>query len=418
MVLPFRRQLSFFWSGKLVTPPNEAWVSISVDRCKEVLSSPHNTDSTPKGSGRTFRSRITDFLASIKNRHTGLLTKYSTGEGKISYDTTLATLQENFPHYVRELQGIADGALVPFYHLMVLHIASTYERFIFQAKTDDSSNDDPGKVTSFFGCSSVIVNMEGEILLGHTEDALKELTSNIYLVSAHIMEETPQGRWQTKEEHFTALCYAGYLPGFCMGYNRHGLVFSVNAITPLRVFSGKTICCLLCRALLAAESLEDVHNILRDEGVGVADGMAINAAFLNPNGDISFQNLEVGAAGHGERASQLSVLPVNTGNHLLHTNRYQHLQAPVVENELKWSSLLREARAVQCTPPTKRQHLLDLLSDTHHPEHPFFLTKSHFVTTTLGLFDLLKRKWTFWMDNPMTCQPLLSLPLVFSWDKE
>nr|CAD7206044.1 unnamed protein product [Timema douglasi] len=77
-------------------------------------------------------------------------------------------------------------------------------------------------------------------LLGHTEDALSETLNHIYFVSAHIISEKPQGRWNVTEERFMSLCYAGHLPGFTMSYNHHGLVFSVNIIMAKTLAAGKT----------------------------------------------------------------------------------------------------------------------------------------------------------------------------------
>lgn len=90
------------------------------------------------------------------------------------------------------------------------------------------------------GCSSVCCNQKGAELLGHTEDALAPLLNYWYLVSAHIQEEDGQGRWRTREERFTSLCYAGYLPGFAMSYNHHGLVYSINIIQAEKLVPGKT----------------------------------------------------------------------------------------------------------------------------------------------------------------------------------
>ena len=67
--------------------------------------------------GRTFRGLIQDFLESFKYFHETLLPAYKTEAGRAAYDKTLACLNENFPHYVRELQGTADGAQVPFHHV-------------------------------------------------------------------------------------------------------------------------------------------------------------------------------------------------------------------------------------------------------------------------------------------------------------
>lgn len=76
--------------------------------------------------------------------------------------------------------------------------------------------------------------------MGHNEDALNETLGHFYFVSAHIISEEPQGRWGTREERFTSLCYAGNLPGFTMSYNHHGLVYCVNIIGVKHPRSGKT----------------------------------------------------------------------------------------------------------------------------------------------------------------------------------
>lgn len=77
-------------------------------------------------------------------------------------------------------------------------------------------------------------------ILGHTEDAMPEVMNHIYLVSAHIIPDSPQGRWKVAEEKFTSLCYAGHLPGFTMAYNHHGLVCSINVLNAAKLAAGKT----------------------------------------------------------------------------------------------------------------------------------------------------------------------------------
>lgn len=67
--------------------------------------------------GRTFRGLIQDFLENFKELHENYLPAYETEAGRAAYDKTLASVNENFPHYVRELQGTADGAQVPFHHV-------------------------------------------------------------------------------------------------------------------------------------------------------------------------------------------------------------------------------------------------------------------------------------------------------------
>lgn len=358
--------------------------------------------------GRTFRGLIQDFLESFKELHNTLLPAYQTEAGRAAYDQTLACVTENFPHYVRELQGTADGAQVPFHHLMLLHMDQAVSQAA-EAERGDKPN----------GCSSLCLNGEGQVLLGHTEDALMETLNYVYLVSAHIREEEPQGKLGTQSEGFTALCYAGHLPGFCMGYNHHGLVYSINVIFPRKVLAGKTPRHFLCRALLSAKTMEAAQQILRDRGTGSGDGFSVNMSFTRQEGDHLFHNAEVGPA-EDANESPMSILTLSPGEHLLHTNKFLRLtHIPEAEGLCMTSSDHRHARAAQLAAPENRDDLVTLLSDTEDPVHPFFRegTEVDYVSTVaFGVFDLLKRTWTIWMRNPRTTDALLELPLLFTWN--
>lgn len=48
---------------------------------------------------------------------------YETPEGRKAYDATLASCKENFPQYVREIEGTADGAQVPFHKVRCLTVS-------------------------------------------------------------------------------------------------------------------------------------------------------------------------------------------------------------------------------------------------------------------------------------------------------
>ncbi|XP_042885764.1 uncharacterized protein LOC122261970 [Penaeus japonicus] len=358
--------------------------------------------------GRTFRGIIPNYLAASKSFHDSLLKHHGEGDGKAAYDVTLEHLQKNFPQYIRELQGIADGARVPFRHLMVLHLVTSLR---------------PGVQTSApepnLGCTSVSLNKDGEVLLGHTEDAEAEMLNRIYIVEVEITEEEPQGRWGFKKEHFTALCYAGEIPGFCMGYNRHGVTFSINVLRPREIFSGKTPRHFLCRALLAADSLATAHRILEDAGVGAADGFSANVIHLAKDGNRTFQNIEVAPGKADGSGSQVSTHVIENGEHYIHTNNYQHLTVDEhLGSLIVKSSISRRARAEVLPPPTSRERLVAMLSDDQDPVHPIFRNDDPvFVTTALGLFDVVRREWTLWMKNPKKDAPLFSLPMTFEWDE-
>lgn len=73
------------------------------------------------------------------------------------------------------------------------------------------------------------------MILGHNEDAVPELAANMYILCAEIIDDNGD-----KLEKFRTIAYAGQLPGFSMGYNEHGLIFSINALYPRIVQLNKT----------------------------------------------------------------------------------------------------------------------------------------------------------------------------------
>lgn len=62
---------------------------------------------------------INDFLE-IYAPLSEYLTVYETPEGKRVYEETLAATKEQYPQYIREIEGTADGAKVPFFKVRCL----------------------------------------------------------------------------------------------------------------------------------------------------------------------------------------------------------------------------------------------------------------------------------------------------------
>lgn len=57
---------------------------------------------------------IQDFLEISVTLNQDFLPIFQTPDGQKAYEDTLETTRMNFPHYIRELEGIADGAKVSF----------------------------------------------------------------------------------------------------------------------------------------------------------------------------------------------------------------------------------------------------------------------------------------------------------------
>ena len=60
---------------------------------------------------------IEEYIENATYLKTELLPAYNTEKGQGIYQRTLKLVTSKFPHYVKELQGIADGSQVPFHEV-------------------------------------------------------------------------------------------------------------------------------------------------------------------------------------------------------------------------------------------------------------------------------------------------------------
>ncbi|XP_055304139.1 beta-alanyl-dopamine/carcinine hydrolase [Sitodiplosis mosellana] len=355
--------------------------------------------------GRTFAALIKSFLEISVPLNTEYLPLYKTPEGKAVYDATLKSVKESFPQYIRELEGVAHGAGVEFHKLFLLHMDDI---------TPNATNRING-VHPPIGCSTICVNQPDNEILAHTEDALQETLNHFYIVSAHIIESTPQGKHRVSEERFTSLCYAGHLPGYTMGYNHHGLVYSINTLSANTLHSGKTPRHFITRALLSVPNFEQAQKILRDTGVGAADGCSINMTFLKQEGDRLFHNIEMGPAAPGENQSQLNVLTISSGESIVHANKYLRLPIKEVTGPIIDSSVARHEAFDRLGKPKSKEDAVNMLGDQSGKVHTVFRENGgdEFVKTiAVGIFDCRKQTWSLYSDNPKHNEPLFVLPLV------
>ncbi|CAG9861878.1 unnamed protein product, partial [Phyllotreta striolata] len=353
--------------------------------------------------GRTFSGLIHSFLNGNKTVDEELLPAYNTAEGKRAYDDTLKSVKKNFPQYIRELEGVADGANVPFYKLFLLHM--------------DDIMPSPSQPQTIHlqpvGCSSICVNQKDQEILGHTEDALADTLNHIYFVSAHILPEKHDGKWKFKEEKFTSLCYAGHLPGYTMSYNHHGLIFSINTLSVKRTLPGKSPRMFITRALLGAENFVKAQEILRDAGCGAGNGCSVNMTFLNQEGDRMFHNAEMAPSDKNE--SQLNVFTASPGECIIHTNKYLRIKIEETNEEMSKSSVNRMATFKNnYSEPKSKKDVVKMLSDHSNDKYPVFRDgPDDFVkTVAVGIFDCKEKTWSLYSDNPQNNEPLVVLPLV------
>uniref|UniRef100_A0A1B0CNI7 Peptidase C45 hydrolase domain-containing protein n=1 Tax=Lutzomyia longipalpis TaxID=7200 RepID=A0A1B0CNI7_LUTLO len=353
--------------------------------------------------GRTFGALIREFLTLSEPLNSTYLPMYNTSEGRQVYNETLESVRTSFPQYIRELEGTADGAQVEFHKLFLLHMDDITPK----AVAGRNSVDQP------IGCTSICVNQPGQEFIGHNEDTLPEVLNFFYLVSAHIICDEPQGKYGVKEERFTSLCYAGHLPGYTMGYNHHGLIFTINTLSADTLYSGKTPRHFITRALLSADNYSQALNVIKDTGVGAADGCSINMTFLRQEGSRVFHNIEMGPAKNNE--SQIDIKSASPGEYLTHCNKYIRLKVPEVSSGLILdSSIERMVVLKKMGEPKSRGDIINMLGDESAKTHPVFRNRRDdaIKTIAVGIFDCIARTWTLYSDNPKHNEPLFVLPLV------
>ncbi|XP_012233522.1 beta-alanyl-dopamine/carcinine hydrolase [Linepithema humile] len=348
--------------------------------------------------GRTFAKMIQDFVNIYSPLNEIYLPLFTTEEGRKVYEETLDTVKKHFPQYVREIKGTADGANVPFYKLFLMHL----DDIVPNVTGELQENALP------VGCSTIICNQPGHEILGHNEDALGQILNHWYLVSAHVIEAGH------REEKFTSLSYAGFLPGYTMGYNQHGLVYSINTISAAVLRSGKIPRYFLTRALLGVENFVQAQQTLRNEGCGAAEGFSVNMTFLAQEGDRMFHNAEVGPAEPDAARSQLNILTVSPGENTSHCNKYLRLKVAEVKGMIITSSI-RRMQAICKHPPVKsRQNVIDILSDQTDDEFRVYQeinSNDRIKTIATGIFDCIERTWSIYTDRPQCNEPILVIPM-------
>lgn len=152
-----------------------------------------------------------------------------------------AAARRHFPEFVREIEGIADGAGVGF-----------DEAFLWNCRGD---LDGPARAVEESCTSILLPAADGRpAVIGHNEDGAPEFAGHGFLARVEPDEGVA----------FTAFCYPGMLPGHAFGVNDAGVVQTINNIRPhdLTVGIPRHV---VARAVLACRDLDEALDLLRRE---------------------------------------------------------------------------------------------------------------------------------------------------------
>ncbi len=247
--------------------------------------------------GRKFRREIRHYVR--HNNH--LLAEHWTGRlGNVQdvLDESLARTTRAFPRYVEELDGVAQGAGVPFRDIYALNYIELLEVDAPYSRKSET-------------CSTVVAPRRGHYLVGHNEDWTAG-QNDVYLLRARY----PTGGG------FMCLAYYGYLPGMSVGVNSHGMFHAINYLSPRdrRVGIPRTF---ITRAILDAPDFKTAVHIARSHYRSF--GQSINLFRRN-----AFINIETSA----KRAAIRRPRGVD-----LHTNHYLHPELIEMESpgHMQWT---------------------------------------------------------------------------------
>lgn len=139
----------------------------------------------------------------------------------------------------------------------------------------------------------------------------------------------------------------------------------------------------------------------------LSDGFSINMTFTNNN---FFSNIELGPAVNGK--SQMNEHKIESGSNI-HCNHYLRLKIEEQEHYYLNATKARYQTLLKFNEPNTKEDIINMLGDTSHDEFYVFRCQPTAATKTIcvGIFDLLKRTWTLYKDNPKFNDPLATVSL-------
>jgi len=249
-----------------------------------------------------------------------------TWEGaKIQSRKYIPFVEEHYPQYVEEMQGLSKGANVEYDEICVVNA--------MEAVTSDALH--------LTKCTSIGVNQQstenGNVLIAHNEDWTPDDEADVYIVHAQ----------PNDEPSFLAMSYGGLLPN--IGFNSCGIAQCCDSVYPddSRIGIPRVV---YSRAVLASRSLaEAIRSILVPQRAA-----GYNHLIAHESGEL--YNIETSARQFGMIYGEVG--------HLVHTNFYLDPIMKRLEDEPEEliSARVRYFRA-QRLLQAKNCHTVDTLKD-------------------------------------------------------
>ncbi|ELU12748.1 hypothetical protein CAPTEDRAFT_221158 [Capitella teleta] len=312
--------------------------------------------------GRLMGERFQDDIQRMAKSQVTLKNVNDTPEIRKVIKGYLSICEEQYPQYVEEIRGYAEGAGIVFDQLFRLHLDT------------ELNNLGVNETVKINGCSTCMSN-SAETFLIHSEDQIPELEDSGFLVHAVI---------QDSSEDFTAFCCPGFLPGNTFSFNGHGLAQSLNAVFQKKVHLDKLPRRFLIRAMLLSKDIDDAIKIARNQR-GVANGFNMNYLQLK-GGKTNMASVEIYGTPTGNVVNRCDVTDA-----YYHLNNYKQIDADSISDP---SSVRREKTFSSVfgdlsVRPLSLAAILEVMSSRADPEYPVYRDgkePDYLLTCAIGLF--------------------------------
>ncbi|XP_035826864.1 uncharacterized protein LOC101856037 isoform X2 [Aplysia californica] len=340
--------------------------------------------------GFTFADRIKRFWQESVEMKTLVKPFGETERGRQYVGKALKVCKENFPCFIRELQGMADGCGMEFSDLFLVNVSKEIINALSGQEVE------PNSLSS--GCSEVFINTPKYKLMAHNEDADPMIKPYGYFVKACIVEN------KKEVENFTAFCYPGFLAGVAFNFNSHGMVFSMNGLYVNIVAESAPPRAFLNRSVIRARTVEEAKSLLRNSPFGSAYSFTVN--IVDVKNHKSMWSIEVGPR---EKESEVHVQEIpevcdpEKPCHYLHFNSIKHLKNLMSAGIPNPSSITRTQVAEKFPPVTTRQDALKLLGDERDKLYPIFRSDrptDHSETVFTTMVEPLRNRVEVYQGNP------------------
>jgi len=252
--------------------------------------------------------------------------------------------EKYFPHLVQELSGMADGAGIDYWRLLLLNSPEIREEVS--------------------GCTTIAVNDDKTLSLMHNEDGGGEDRAE----DCFLLRYSPgNGRC------FYAFAYAGTLPGCSYSWNSEHLYFSVNYLKPIGMdVRGRVPRNFVSRAMIEALSIDAAITLLKNSN----DASGYHYYLGQGERLCSIEN-------HGNRVSVREISGMD-----IHANHYLHPQFAEAASRSEHSRIrLEQARKLI---GEGREPMSVLTDRTHAPNA--ICTRPHEALNTISTVQFLPRE--------------------------